>query len=291
MSEKTCACIFNVLLGHLVRPNWDIWQSSLQKRVERIQDFLKYIDEVELTSRDDRSNDLLTRGRQVVSHAYLEECTDIISSFRERYQKDIIRPTSIFDEIKRSVKILSLDISPFYDITWPCAWGDPLSNLLSMPMSITGKMGSLDYYLGSGDLTGSSALQCFESIVLAIIETAIHASRTDAIRYLEIKLSPMGFIDKTAQMAKRVLSLTLLGSSFVTDRAVKLMLEQKTLFWLKDSATRDWPYILTNIIIAGNRLRKEALPNIVNLAIESRERYSSQFDTVLQDKWYKPVNR
>ena len=77
---------------------------------------------------------------------------------------------------------------------WQPEWGDPLSCVLSLPRVLQDQQRDLNYYIGSTDLTGGSVMQFYDTLILAVVETAKHACATDSVRYMELKLSPRGLV-------------------------------------------------------------------------------------------------
>lgn len=285
IKTEECACIINVLLGYLVRPKWVDWASPLRERVERIQDFLAYVKSLQSPA----EHAVMTRARKLVAGAYLAQSSTVTDMLDCRYKK---RMDSILSGMSNSLQKVGLDTNPLGGVRWEEEWGDPLSDVLSMPWTMSDDAKGLDYYIGATDLTGSSVLQSFETLFLALAETAIHASKTDSVRYLEIKLSPRGLIGNEAGMGKLVLSWALLSLSYVTDRPVQRMLEENSMFWLEDTKKGVWPYILANIIVAGKRHdSRDALRLTIQHAVDSRDKYLSVYERVSKPTGEKESER
>ena len=175
-------------------------------------------------------------------------------------------------------------------------WGDPLSLLLSVPPIMSEDVG-LSRYIGSSSLTGSALFQQVDTLVLALLETVIHAAVSDNVRYMELKLAPSSLLGRSQEIADRGVSIALLALAYVTDRAVGWMGDtgESGLFWLMDSrdgkaqpaqeATGErWPYILANLVLAGKRQGDpKSLRQTVITAVDSRDRFLWAVQSVRQE--------
>jgi radical SAM protein with 4Fe4S-binding SPASM domain len=276
LGRNQCACIFNVVLGRLMRANVETWRPSIERRIARLREFATYLEELR-EARDDVNSErtLVAKARAVVASAYLVPHSHVIDGALRNYVHSSVNVESILNEIDEALRTLGFN-ETVPAIEWNAAtWGDPLSNLLSIPRQVEREASGLGRYIDRTDMTGSSVLQFCETLVLAVIESAIHAAKSDSVRYLELRFSPQGLLlEPQPDIEDVAISVALLGLAYVTDRAARRLEGEKRLFWLSEGT--DWPYILTNVIIAGKRYGdRESLRQTVQYAVDSRDRYLS----------------
>jgi adenosine deaminase len=275
--KNLTACVFNTVLGLLIRPKLSEWQTSLDRRIGTLKSFRDYIGRVRKALDDDEAEvkgagRILLEARRVVGRAYVVPNDSFIQSICRRV--DAVKLSALLDLVSR------IDEEQPCRDAWKPGWGDPLSCVMSMPRRLSRKTITLDRYISAMDLTGSSVLQSYETLILGVIETIEHACRTDSVRYMELKLSPRGLVTGRIANEGEVIATALLASASLTDRAVEALGNARKFFWLDESrapgaeALRRPPYVLGNVIIAGKRLdSREYLKATVRHAVDARESY------------------